>query len=426
MRRTNRSILLVSATAVAVALLVTACAPTPAPSNGAGTAPAAPPPSSTPVPGACSSSVAGTSVGSATAGTSDLGTTTGSGTASADQVVVVAVDDDGRPELVTTSVEDVASTAASLAEDPALDVVAVETDRTMRVAGAAVASGGDPYRSQQWALDTLQVSTAWAISTGAQVDVAVIDTGVKGTHIDLAGKVCNGVAFLNSTGVAQLGQGATDPHGHGTHVAGTIAALRGNGVGVAGVAPSARIIPVRVLDAQGNGSSSDVARGITWAVDHGAEVVNLSLGGGYSSAVQVAVDYAESQGVVVVAAAGNAGPGGPPNYPAALPEALAVGSHDKNGLVSSFSTRGGYVDLSAPGSGILSTSHDGSWVFMSGTSMATPHVAGVVALMLATEPGLTPNEVRTRLQATAVDAGSAGHDDSYGWGRVNLLAAMAG
>jgi type VII secretion-associated serine protease mycosin len=424
-RRTNRSILLGSAMAIALALLVTACAPTPAPSNGAVTAPDAPPPGSTPIPGPCPSSVASTAVGTG-GNTSDLGTATSSGTASTDQVVVVAVDDEGRPELVTTSFEDVASTAASLADDPALDVVAVETDRTMRVAGSVTATGGDPYRSQQWALDTLQVATAWAISTGAQVDVAVIDTGVKGTHTDLAGKVCNGVAFLNSTGVAQLGQGATDPHGHGTHVAGTVAALRGNGVGVAGVAPSARIIPVRVLDAQGNGSSSDVARGITWAVDHGAEVVNLSLGGGYSSAVQVAVDYAESQGVVVVAAAGNAGPGGPPNYPAALPEALAVGSHDKNGLVSSFSTRGGYVDLSAPGSGILSTAHDGSWVFMSGTSMATPHVAGVVALMLAAEPGLTPNEVRTRLQATAVDAGSAGHDESYGWGRVNLLAALAG
>lgn len=411
--------------AIALALLVTACAPPPGPSNGAVTAPAAPTPTTPPVPGPCSPSVTGTAVGTS-GSTSDPSTATSSDEVPADQVVVVAVDDEGRPELVTTTFEDVVTTAASLADDPALDVVAVETDRTMRVAGAASASGGDPHRSQQWALDTLQVATAWGISTGAHVDVAVIDTGVKGTHADLAGKVCSGVAFLNSTGVAQLGQGATDPHGHGTHVAGTVAAIRGNGVGVAGVAPSARVIPVRVLDAQGNGSSSDVARGITWAVDHGAEVVNLSLGGGYSHAVQVAVDYAESQGVVVVAAAGNAGPGGPPNYPAALPVALAVGSHDKNGLVSSFSTRGGYVDLSAPGSGILSTSNDGSWVFMSGTSMATPHVAGVVALMLATEPGLTPNEVRTRLQATAVDAGPAGHDESYGWGRVNPLAALAG
>lgn len=423
MRRTNRWILLGCTTVIALALMVTACAPTP--TNGAGTAPVAPPPSSTPVPGPCSSSVAGTAVGTG-GGLRDVSAATAADPESADQVVVVAVDDEGRPELVTTSFEDVASTAASLADDPALDVVAVETDRAMRVAGAAAASGGDPYRSQQWALDTLEVPTAWAISTGAQVDVAVIDTGVSGTHIDLAGKVCSGVAFLNSTGVAQLGQGATDPHGHGTHVAGTVAALRDNGVGVAGVAPSARIIPVRVLDAQGNGSSSDVARGITWAVDHGAEVINLSLGGPHSQAVQTAVDYAESLGVVVVAAAGNAGVGGPPNYPAALEQVVAVASHEPNGAVSTFSTRGAYVDVAAPGSGILSTSRDGSWVYMSGTSMATPHVAGVVALLLDDEPGLTPLQVRERLNTTATDAGTPGHDTSYGWGRLNAVGALAG
>jgi subtilisin family serine protease len=256
--------------------------------------------------------------------------------------------------------------------------------------------------------------------------VAVIDTGVAGTHPDLAGRLCSGVAFLGGDGVAQEGGGATDPHGHGTHVAGSIAAVRNNGIGIAGVAPSARVLPIRVLDAQGSGSSSDVARGITWAVDHGAEVINLSLGGPHSQAVQTAVDYAESLGVVVVAAAGNAGVGGPPNYPAALEQVVAVASHEPNGAVSTFSTRGAYVDVAAPGSGILSTARDGSWVYMSGTSMATPHVAGVVALLLDDEPGLTPLQVRERLNTTATDAGTTGHDTSYGWGRLNAVGALAG
>jgi subtilisin family serine protease len=181
---------------------------------------------------------------------------------------------------------------------------------------------------------------------------------------------------------------------------------------------------VKVLGDNGSGSSSDVARGITWAVDNGAEIINLSLGGSYSSAVATAVGYAESQGVLVVAAAGNDGPTGSPNYPAALADALAVASYDEGGSVSSFSTRGSYIDVAAPGGNILSTFKSGGWVFMSGTSMATPHVAGVAALLLASEPGLTPAQVRQRFESTAVDAGTAGHDTSYGWGRVDAPAVL--
>jgi serine protease len=419
-RRTNRWV--IPGAAAVLVLVAAGCAPAPTPT------PPSNPTTTPPALQACPSSipVGGTSTSAAEADPSSEGTPT------ADGIVLVAVDDTGRPEIVTETRDDAAATAASLSADPELELVAVESDRPVSIMGAPTALAatttlaGDPHRHHQWALNALAIEGPWALSTGAGIDVAVIDTGVAGTHPDLAGRLCSGVAFLGGDGVAQEGGGATDPHGHGTHVAGSIAAVRNNGIGIAGVAPSARVLPIRVLDAQGSGSSSDVARGITWAVDHGAEVINLSLGGPHSQAVQTAVDYAESLGVVVVAAAGNAGVGGPPNYPAALEQVVAVASHEPNGAVSTFSTRGAYVDVAAPGSGILSTARDGSWVYMSGTSMATPHVAGVVALLLDDEPGLTPLQVRERLNTTATDAGTTGHDTSYGWGRLNAVGALAG
>jgi type VII secretion-associated serine protease mycosin len=395
-----------------LAAIVAACAP--APGTSTPTPLTVPPPAPVVAPADCAAPSA-LATGVDTAPQS-------SGPEGAPGVVVVALDDDGRPEIVTTEAGDSAATAAALEAEPGLDVVAIEPDRPVSIA----TTGGDPLRPQQWALDELQIETAWASGTGAGVDIAVVDSGVSGDHPDLAPRVCGGVAFLGSDGVTRVGQGATDSNGHGTHVAGIAAAGTGDRTGTAGVAPSARIIPVRVLDASGTGSSADVARGITWAVDHGAEVVNVSLGGGYSSAVDLAVDYAEQQGVVVVAAAGNAGPSGARNYPAALDDVLAVASHDQGGGISSFSTQGNYVDLSAPGSGIVSTYPDGRWASMSGTSMATPHAAGAAALLVAAEPQLTPAQLRARLRSTATDAGVPGVDVAYGWGRLDLLQALAG
>jgi subtilisin family serine protease len=229
--------------------------------------------------------------------------------------------------------------------------------------------------------------------------------------------------------------GATDPHGHGTHVAGIAAASADDGVGVAGVAPNARIMAIRVMDNNGFGYTSDVARGITWAVDHGAEIVNLSLGGPSTPSMRIAVDYALSNGVVVVAAAGNDGAtdrdgdgvaDNDVSYPAAYDGAIAVASYDRNGVVSSFSTRGDYVDVAAPGSWILSTLNTGSWGRMSGTSMATPHVAGIAALLIAQQPSRTPAQVRERLESTAFDPGGDGRDPAYGVGRVRPVAALGG
>ncbi len=336
---------------------------------------------------------------------------------------IVAVDDDGRPQILPTTPALAGATSATLDAGGDLDVVAVEPDRPM-TAGTTLGTG-EPRRWEQWSLDDLAIEGAWATSRGAGVDIAVVDSGVAGTHVDLSSKLCTGVAFLGSNGIEHRGAGAVDPNGHGTHVAG-IAAAATNGAGVAGVAPDARLIPVRVLDASGNGSSSDVARGITWAVDHGAEVINLSLGGSYTTAVDAAVAYAETSGVVVVAAAGNDGPGGAANYPAALDTSLGVGSYDETRAVSWFSTLGNYVDLAAPGSGILSTTKDGKWSYMSGTSMATPHVAATAALLLAAEPTLSPSQVRSRLTSSARDAGPIGHDTGYGWGRIDPRAALGG
>jgi type VII secretion-associated serine protease mycosin len=362
-----------------------------------------------------------------TAAAAGSASTAGGSTASTG-VVVVAVDAvSGRPQIVTTDAGGALATTAGLARDAELRVVAVEPDRQVTAADVAAGVAADPRRAEQWALDDLGAETFWQRSTGSGVDIAVVDTGVTGTHRDFAGRVCSGVAFLGSTGVEQLGQGAVDENGHGTHVAGIATAGRGDGVGISGVAPSARLIPIRVLDGAGRGSVSDVARGITWAVDHGADVVNLSLGGSeYSAALTTAVAYAESRGVVVAAAAGNGYSGGPANYPAALDTPIAVASYDSDRGISDFSTRGSYVDVAAPGTGILSTYKDGKWFYMGGTSMATPHVAGLAALLRSLHPTWSPAQVRARIEATATDTGSIGHDIDSGWGLIDPVAALSG
>lgn len=341
--------------------------------------------------------------------------------------VVVAVDDDGRPHLVTTGMDEAAATAAVLDAAPGLDVVVVEPDLAVSATDAtddAAASCDDPFRSQQWAMDWLGIEPIWEVSVGADIDVAVVDTGVDGSHPDLVGRVAPGASFLGTGGTAQVGGGATDPNGHGTHVAGIAAAGAQNGAGIAGVAPLARILPVRVLDSTGSGSSSAVAAGITWAVDNGAEVINLSLGGSYSAAIATAADYAESRGVVVVAAAGNTGAPNSVMYPAALPKVIAVGSHDSIGSLSPFSSQGPEVDVAAPGSNVVSTYPGAQWRFMQGTSMATPHVAGTVALMLGVDRTRSPEQIRALIRSTAVDAGAPGFDDGFGWGRLDTAAAL--
>jgi len=285
----------------------------------------------------------------------------------------------------------------------------------------------DPLRSRQWALTRLGAETVWKTSTGRGVVVAVVDTGVS-LHVDLTGHVLAGRDFVVP------GTTPVDQNGHGTHVAGIISAVANNGIGIAGLAPNTRILPVRVLDKTGVGDSANVAKGIVWAVDHGAKVINLSLSStSADSAGRAAVAYAISKNVVVVAAAGNDSCpflfGAPRSYPAAYDGVLGVGAITSAGAVASYSSCGSWVDVAAPGSSILSTvpkspyptlGCPASYCTLSGTSMAAPHVAAAAALEIAKlGSGASQATVRSLIQSTADDIGPQGYDTGSGSGVIN-------
>lgn len=274
----------------------------------------------------------------------------------------------------------------------------------------------DPLVSQQYSLDRMSVNAAWNTSRGDGVVIAVVDTGADFTHPDLAGKfVGRGRDFVNND------NDATDDHGHGTHVSGIAAALTNNGQGIAGVGYNAKVLPVKVLASNGSGDNAAVASGIAWAADQGARVINMSLGGGYpSTAVQAAVDYAWGKGAVVVCAAGNTG-ASIPQYPAAFPNCVSVSATDSADRLASFSTFGDTVDVAAPGVQILSTVRGGRYEAWNGTSMATPNVAGVVALIWAAHPTWTNAQVRAALENGADNIGQAIY---FGRGRVNAARAV--
>ena len=305
-------------------------------------------------------------------------------------------------------------------------ILALEVDT--RAAATALL---DPLRSVQWALDQLGFDAARTAVNPSTVTVAVVDSGVEGSHEDLAGVVLPGW-----DAIAERAGGNTDPYGHGTHVAGIVAAVAGNGLGGNGAAAGVRILPVRVLESDGTGWSSSIADGIRWAADHGADVINLSLGGtSPSAAYRAAIDYAVNvRGVVVVAAAGNEyESGNPVEYPAADPDAIAVGASTSTGGRASFSNTGAYVDLAAPGTSIMSPCPAGRVVCsggsgysrMSGTSMAAPFVAAAAALLRAARPNATVGQIRDWLSLTATDAGAPGRDDEFGAGILDPLRALA-
>ncbi|MBL7254309.1 S8 family peptidase [Paractinoplanes lichenicola] len=342
------------------------------------------------------------------------------------RVVTTTVGADGKPVVkVTTATSKPGAEQAVKAGQSAKGAVGVELDAI--ATASEVPSGTDTYRSQQWDFSKISVANAWQKSTGAGVVVAVLDTGVDGAHPDLAANLVAGYdAVANTSG------GATDPNGHGTHVAGTIAAVTGNGVGVSAIAPNTKIMPVRVLKANGSGYMSDTAEGIIWAADHGATVINMSLGSSEKvTAVSNAITYARSKGVVVVAAAGNErAQGSPTSYPAADAGVIGVAATDSADKVASYSNAGSYVDVAAPGSNILSTyptalGSKTGYASMNGTSMASPHVAAVAALLKAYQPALTPDQVQSALETSAVDLGTKGRDNDFGYGRIDAAAALA-
>jgi subtilisin family serine protease len=301
-----------------------------------------------------------------------------------------------------------------------------------RVAVHALGEVDDPYYVHQWNLQLLQAPTVWDRTDGSGVVVAVVDTGVAPAWDAFV----NLLPGTDITGSAVDGRVDTD--GHGSHVAGIIAQGANNGVGIAGLAHGATILPVRVL-VNGSGTGDDVAAGIRYAVDEGADVINLSLGSFYPSAViEEACAYAVDQGAVLVAASGNDGYLNYVSYPAAYPTTLAVGATGSDDGIAPYSNGGSTLDLVAPGGdtsvdrdgdgyadGILAeTTVDGihGFHFFQGTSMAAPHAAAAAALLLSA--GAEPAEVRELLTSTAVDLGAAGFDTDFGHGRIDVLAAL--
>lgn len=286
---------------------------------------------------------------------------------------------------------------------------------------------GDPRYGEQYGPDMMGAEAAWdAIGYGTSaITVAVLDTGLRHGHQDLTP-----ASRFEATEVYT--GNASDNCGHGTHVSGTVAATTDNGVGVAGMS-QAQMQTYKVLDAVGgifslqcSGSTSTIAQAVYDATDNGADIISMSLGGGgYSATFENAVDYAWANGTIVVAASGNDGASNGVSYPAAYDNVIAVGALDDDKGVASYSNRGDELDIVAPGSDVLSTynSSNTSYSSLSGTSMATPHVSGALALAWSCAPSATNAEVRAALESTAEDLGTVGWDRTYGHGlaRADLM-----
>lgn len=338
---------------------------------------------------------------------------------------------------------------------PGIDVQVITTNRSVGQAVAAYAREGqveyaepnfvakalvvpdDPYFSKQWGMDNtgqtggtadadIDAPEAWDITQGtATVKVAVLDTGVDQDHEDLKTKLTDQADFTG-------GNDPNDYYGHGTHVAGIAAAVTNNTTGVAGVGYQVSLMNGKVLNNSGSGAYSWIANGMVWATNQGAQVINLSLGGSRkSSTLEAAVNFAWDNGVVVVAAAGNSG-NPSPTYPAKYDHAIAVAATDDTDAKAGFSSYGDWVDVAAPGVDIWSTFPNHPYAidknleydYGSGTSMATPHVAGVAALVWSTGNWNTAQAVRDRVEQTAEDI--AGTGSYWIWGRVNACNAVGG
>jgi len=288
-----------------------------------------------------------------------------------------------------------------------------------------IAVTDDEYSKDQYNIALTNVDSAWNITTGnPDIIVAIVDTGVDIDHPELISSM-HTTGYNAATGMVGL-EHADDDQGHGTRVAGIIAADKNNGIGIAGVAPDITIMPIKANYA---GTSSIRAAwaidGILYAIDNGAHIINLSFGStSYNALMDQAVKQAYDAGIVVLAAAGNSGTERY-YYPASYEHAISVSSINSDSTWSFFSTYNDRVYISAPGSGMITTNNYGDYVVVSGTSFASPHVAGVVALLLSVYPDMTPAEVKGKLQETAVDAGEPGWDKYYGHGIVDAYAILA-
>jgi subtilisin family serine protease len=312
-----------------------------------------------------------------------------------------------------------ASKIGALRADP--DVAYVEEDAIVEASGKGGKPGPNPSPSpppqpaQQIGWGVMKVwGSSQPLATGSGIKVAVIDTGIDLTHPDLQGNIKGGATFVSFTSTPD------DDNGHGSHVAGIIAALN-NSIGYVGVAPNASLYAVKVLDKNGSGYVSSVAQGIDWARLNGMNIGNMSLGSSApDTTLENACNAAQAAGVLLVAAAGNSGDGNTAttelSYPGAYDACVGVGATDSSDNLASFSNTGSFVDVSAPGVSVPSTYKDGGYAIMSGTSMASPHAAGMAALLWTA--GSTETTVRAALYTHVRDLGATGYDNGFGWGIV--------
>ncbi len=385
---------------------------------------------------------------SATASSTSKGKLTLPGVKSMDQLTGVsngvAAKGTGRPQWFVARLNpdmSVEQALQTLSADPAVSAVKPDFIRSIpRPIRSFNAAAADPNEGQQYALERIEAAAAWQIESGKKsVVVAVIDTGVQLNHPDLSAQMWtnpnetqNGVDDDNNGFVDDVrgwnfvsgNNNPNDDNEHGTHCSGIIAATRGNGVGIAGTA-NVTIMPLKVLDDQGRGTGSDIMQAVQYAADNGASIVSMSLGGGGFDEAEAEI-YRDviARGVVVIAASGNES-SNQIGFPSAYEGVISVGATDINDQIADFSNTGEGLAISAPGVDVLSTVPGSGYDSFSGTSMATPYVAGVAALLRSVDANMSVDTVRQRLMDSADDLGAPGYDTVFGAGRVNARKALA-